>query len=503
MKQSFKIVLAVTTLLLFNSCIKKVNLYQGKDDEDTENGEGGSNEDTTPIYMYPFDKETTSDMTVEIMIHTDKELQAENLKVEIPCLKYNKSWLLMMTQDDCKHAAFCRTWAAINGKPISNSTPYPTPTVDNPNMKHELYYDVRQLNKGDLPPNIIPASQSLGCTDGTGKEVRFAITTTLAPEEKWMDAETNINLGFTGNYYRFYMKSGLVWDNVKEMLNYGTGIALHDVKAPNVNDPTQILEHFGIAQTIIKEKLSGRGCKFLAEPNGNKVYITAALQDQEIQTITAQNGTTVLYPFKVKSDDLYQTIIHRAFNDSPDYFKEQITTLLKLPKEERSAVHIGVHGTDNNWVGFLNWINNNYGKGGDDSVWFPSQEEYYEYNYRRINSHSHIEKINENTYKLTVIMPGGKSFYYPSTTVNIAGVNILDVVSVESNNVVTGLSYGEHENGIMLNIDCRKYLVEHAEHFVERYEVAPSNTSNKADALYFINMLKESDKKESLKKRIK
>ena len=49
-------------------------------------------------------------------------------------------------------------------------------------------------------------------------------------------------------------------------------------------------EHFDIAQNIIVEKLTGRGCKFLAEPNGTKTYVTAALQCPEIQTMTAQAG---------------------------------------------------------------------------------------------------------------------------------------------------------------------------------------------------------------------
>jgi hypothetical protein len=54
----------------------------------------------------------------------------------------------------------------------------------------------------------------------------------------------------------------------------------------------------------------------------------------------------------------------------------------------------------------------------------------------------------------------------------------------------------------MLNIDCRKYLAEHAENFVKRYEANPTDVSAKADANYFVNMLKDSDKKTELKKRI-
>ena len=94
------------------------------------------------------------------------------------------------------------------------------------------------------------------------------------------------------------MKSGLIWDNIREMLNYGTGIALHDVMTKDANDPIQILEHFDIAQNIIVET-HRKGCKFLAEPNGNKTYVTAALQCPEIQTMTAQAGAITLYPYQV------------------------------------------------------------------------------------------------------------------------------------------------------------------------------------------------------------
>ena len=77
-----------------------------------------------------------------------------------------------------------------------------------------------------------------------------------------------------------------------------------------------------------------------------------------------------------------------------------------------------------------------------------------------------------------------------------------NIASIETNNDVTGLSYADYKDGIMLNIDCRKYLFEHAENFVKRYEANPSDASNKAYALYFVQILKESAKKEALKKRL-
>ena len=129
--------------------------------------------------------------------------------------------------------------------------------------------------------------------------------------------------------------------------------------------------------------------------------------------------------------------------------------------------------------------------------------EYYEYNFYRTHGTAAVTKIDEHKLKLTVHLPSEEDFYYPSLTVNLSGIKKEDITSLEAGSSVTGLSYSNYENGIMLNIDCRKYLTEHAENFVKRYEANTADASVKADALYFVNMLKDSDKKEELKKRIK
>ena len=126
----------------------------------------------------------------------------------------------------------------------------------------------------------------------------------------------------------------------------------------------------------------------------------------------------------------------------------------------------------------------------------PSQEEYYEYNYYRM--HGKIEKSADgSTLKLIINLPSQEYFYYPSVTINLKGLKKEDIKSIESNSAVTGLSYGNYQDGVMLNIDCRRFLV------VEQYEKDKTNQSNKADALYFVNMLKESSKKAELLNRIK
>ena len=481
-----KTVLLLLILCLTNvSCIKQHNLYQGSKEEE-ENGNGNTQRQDIVAdtdFFYPFGDET-GEYRAEITLTTHTTLSEDKIKEPvIPPLKYNKSLLLMLTQDDCKQAAFSWTWAAIHGKPLSPS----------------YYYQLGHLSYDDLPPDVYYLGKTLGSTDGAGNEVRFSFTTTLSPEWDWMNAKTQIYKGNTKEFYRFFMKSGLVWGDVKEMLNYGVGIAMHDMDIDNeVLSVENLIKHYEIAQNIIKEKLSGRGCKMLTKPSGHNEYLTAAETYTPLQTMASDNGETI-YPAQLVND-LKKNVLDRGFY-SIQSLKEEIEKQQQRTPKERAAINVGVHGTDTSWADFLLWLNDKYGKEGRDDVWMPNQEEFYEYNFHRIHSKTRITKVDEHTLKLTVLLSSEENFYYPSITVNLPGISMNNIASISSNDEVTGLSYANYENGIMLNIDCRKYLAEHAENFVKRYEANPTDVSAKADANYFVNMLKDSDKKTELKKR--
>jgi hypothetical protein len=487
---------ALIVLILFvSSCVDK-DIYKGDDDleDQTDSSESTDTSDVSVYqpYLYPFGNEVQN-AEIELTVELDGTIDPDLVSVEIPPLKYNKSWLFLLTQDDCLQGAFSRTWAAINGKPVSGSTVIGE-------KEYELYYDIAQWYGADIPPGSYLVGKTLGSTDGAGNEVRFHFSTTLAPEWSWMHTQTSVAKGYTDNYYRFFMKSGLIWDNVKEMLNYGTGIAFHDVNTEAVNDPDSILVHYRMAQDSILKNLDGRGCKFLAEPNGNKTYVTAATNYEPIQTITLQSGGTILYPFQV-DDDLKGKLVERSFHEMNDNFKQTIEQLLDKPKAERRAVAIGVHGIGRDGVSFLAWLNDTYGKDGDDSVWFPNQEEYFEYNYYRMHGTINTS-VSGNTLKITLSLPSGLYFYYPSVTLNLRGLHLAQMLSLDTNDAVTGLSYADYDEGLMVNVDCRKYLEEQAEHYVEVYETQ-KNESTKHDAAYFVNQLKSSARKEALLERLK
>lgn len=468
----FKIIFLVVVLISMSYCVKFPKRVPVIKDE------------IEKAYIYPFNNEVKN-ATAEISITTDGSIDLNDLIVEIPYLKYNKSWLFLLTQDDCRQDAFSSTWAAINGKPLSP----------------KYFYDIDHLRGSDLPPDTFTLPKTLGSTDGAGNEVRFSFTTALWPELELMSAKTIVKTNYKGDYYRFFMKSGLIWKNVREMLNYGVGIAFHDVKIADetVNNTDSILKHYILSQKIIKDSLNGRGCKALAEPNGNKSYVEAAKRYNPIQTMTAQSGAEILYPYKV-NNDLNKILLNRGFY-SEIQIKDAINAQLLLNKEDREAIHLGVHGTGTLWAETLLWLNDTYGKDGNDSVWAPNLEEYYEYNYYRSNG-SISKQVSGNTLIITVNLPSGEYFYYPSVTVNVKGLNKSNITLLTTNSQVTGMSYGNYDKGVMVNLDCRKFLVERATFFVEKYEKNKTNT-NLADARYFVNPLKESTIKTGLLNRIK
>ena len=234
-----------------------------------------------------------------------------------------------------------------------------------------------------------------------------------------MDDKAVVRPGFTENYYRFFMRAGLMWDDVIEMLNYGVGIAFHDVNTLSVDVPDSIRAHIVSSQRIVLDRLWRRGCKMLIEPNGNKAYVAAAEGYDPIQTIFLQSGGEKLRPFAVNGD-LLRTRIERGLW-LPAAIPAVIEAQMARPVEEREAVNIGVHGTDRSWSEMLLWLNNTYGRDGEDCVdacsrgAFRIQLSATPCRRKRAGDGKHAT--------LTVEMPGGLYFYYPSLTINLLGVD--------------------------------------------------------------------------------
>ena len=469
-------------LLLYTSiisCIKIPDLYKGEEKPGTGSVDEGA---MIESYKYPFEYEVSSPK-VKITIKLKSGRNKTDLSAGLPFLKYNKSWLFLLTQDDCVQSAYSHTFAAINGGAISE----------------KYYYNMPHLRLDDLPPDVVYLNKTLGSLDTSGNEVRFGFTTTIAPEWSFMNHCTAVKKGYSKDWYRFYKQSGLNWKNITEMLNFGVGIAFHDINSKHINNADTIVKHLHIAQNITTEKLNGRKCKIMAEPNGNKTYISASLLYDDIRIMTAQAGEETLIPNA--GSNLFKKTLYRVFYNSIDDAKKAIKLNLTKSIYEREAIHYGIHNTSKQFAQFLLWLNDNYGKDGDNSVWATSLEEYYEYIYFRDNIN--IDLFHENDIRnVSFNLPTENHFYFPSLTINLDGINYDDILSIEANDEVNGLSYGRLDKNITsLEIDCRNSLYNQAEYFVLLYE-KQRNDRTRNDALYFVRRLKDSDKKDSLLKRI-
>ena len=115
-----KAILLALGCSLLSSCLKK-DLYQGSKREDGKEVSPPDNGENATRYVYPFAEEKTGSGADLIIEFQPGQEISQTPTISIPPLKYNKSLLFMLTQDDCKQSAFSMTWAAINGKPIDRS----------------------------------------------------------------------------------------------------------------------------------------------------------------------------------------------------------------------------------------------------------------------------------------------------------------------------------------------------------------------------------------------
>lgn len=151
--------------------------------------------------------------------------------MEFPALKYNKDTLVSFTTDDSNTSSFCRVWAGINGRPVSNK-----------------FYHANQLDAGDIPVSIVDTtlSKTLGYTDGCGNERRFTHGVAIWPHclgnagVTMMDTTSDVTPEAT-NTYRF-MNPYLQWPDLSVMLKYGCSMYYHNIGTEAFGDDKVLSE---------------------------------------------------------------------------------------------------------------------------------------------------------------------------------------------------------------------------------------------------------------------
>lgn len=454
------------------SCIKDV-YKEDKPDED-------------PIPSIPDEEEDEklADLSVSatfdwnevyISIPLPNGADMNNIQVLFPPLKYDKKFAYSYTFDDCTVMAYSRGFSTINKKWIDY---------------HRFFHVGQEKATGSYP------SKTLGYTDGCGNERRFSFGVAIWPDmsNSQIDNFMNPTTHRPDKYYPY-----LVWKDLVPLIDFGSDIYFHDVNTSKFgNDVNGILEGMKRVQQITKETL-GRKMKIMARPNGDNTYCTAAREYEDIVMMAVENNTDIGSPLNIRFNndiDLKNAAQYRRF-------VEASPTTEQLWPDINSAASAGtfawIHDFSHGPAEFqyvldlFHKINDEYGKDGNDCVWFATLDEIYEYNYLRKNCV--IEKnISNNILTLRFSCPSSdlpnELMFHRDFSILVKGITLSNV-DVSSGKNIYGISYSEqNDNSWLININCNKSLFDRAERYTSIYEKDRSSSA-KEDALYFVNQLKE------------
>jgi hypothetical protein len=144
----------------------------------------------------------------------------------------------------------------------------------------------------------------------------------------------------------------------------------------------------------------------------------------------------------------------------------------------------------NDAVGFLNYIHDHYGAGGDDSIWFAGMSEIYEYLFlRKLIKNNIVKTISGNTIMFEFEIPDPYNVSWKELSFLISGIaNMNDVITFSVDGPAYGVSKAINDSSLLVNIDYNKNSKALAEKYLA-LAIASPTSERVADAYYFINRL--------------
>lgn len=412
----------------------------------------------------------------KISLSIPEGLSTDDISVSFAPLKYNKKMAYSFVAADGNNKPYSKLFKYIQGKWVNNG-------------------DAWHPNMGKLEG--FQAPRVLTYTDGCGGIRRFTIGNSIIPIRDRQNAEypydtTNPTANFPY----------LVWDEIREMLDFEGSIQWHNVKetgnynptgdAYDKTDPEQVLQGLKDVQAYVCERI-GRGMSVLAIPDGNTAYGTAGLEYDEVLMMTGGKNNSV-QDVNLMTVPLYK--LWRGINISDDYevYKANFDKYYGLSNSEYAGWvldvthNVGVDTETDPRVKMQNYIYDNHGSAGLDDVWVATPDEIYMYKY--LCSKAMIsKKVNNGSLEIDVMYPLDLNIYWEEFTFLISGVNPQNIALSSVSDNVVGVSSGANGEKYMININMMNSLIERAERYTEKYE-ASLLSEDKDDALYFVNRLK-------------
>ena len=437
---------------------------------------------------------------LEFTVTVPSGVDASAVSLEFPKLKYNKSKAITLTVDD-SYSIWNNVFSVINKRwvdnekmsfwvPSDNRTfTYHKDFVFNYNginyTKSDGYYPNKVLEYSDgtgvkhrLNASIAAWSWKLGTRD---QIVGWSYPWVTADEARYM-----FDFGYTLNYH-----------DIQGIAEYGSQYGSTNCGQKLYNEFTKI-----DAETFFL--LTDRVPKVIGNPNGDPNYARMSWLCPLIQYQYAAGLTTDATgyvpnfkehkPFSSSAllDDkrIEKLIIRRRFlNELYQDFLDAISSNESLEKSNQIWNIFGCHRTGAHTSQFLKDLENSYGVSGDDSMWMPSTDEYYEYWFMTQYGKAY-KTIDGQNIKFKVYAPCGKNFWFRSISCLLSGISNVTDVSVVSSANCFGTSFAINDGKLLVNLDFNPELPQRAEKYVSILEADKTKEYAYDDAQYFVQMLK-------------
>lgn len=424
---------------------------------------------------------------VEFDITLPSSVNKEAISLEIPPLKYNKKMVFSYITDD-SYSIYQYIFSLINKRMVVKKfgtdagAVYAWHLGMQGNPKYDSY-----IKEPYYPEH--PAQ----CTDGAGVKHRYATTVSV-----WADKLKDQYIGQDVTMYWPWMSE----KEFKLFHDFGFMCAYHDLigyEKDKVNTQEEYDKCVEDSAALFKEYV-GIVPKLMVEPNGDHKYIDFSQKNDIIQVITAQTGDNriqLVYPFKNdfslgKSDVAIKRIFAYGTNDE---YKGDLLDILSTfnSTSDKSSIYwlIGSAHRSDYWESeLITKIHERYGDIGNDSLWFPTLDEFFEYWYMRVNTLS-VKTITDTGVHYKMYVPKGVNFFFRDLSVLVSGISSLEEgVSVISGDNVHGTSYAVNDGKLLINLDFNPLLMERVDKYVEAFEADYNKEYAYDDAYYFVQMLK-------------
>jgi len=428
---------------------------------------------------------------VEFNVAVPAGVDPATVALSFPKLKYNKKNVAAIAIDD-SYSIWNNLFNVINKKWVDDEKMSYWSAGDERAFFYHMdfsfeYYGVTYTKTtGHIP------AKALEYTTGGGVKKRFAASVATWPAQ----------LGTKDTVYGW----GAPWNSAKEtlyMFDFGNTVDYHDVDGEASGITQDAFNDAVKASANAFNSVLGLAPKVMQTPNGDVDYINYFWNCPYLQFImdnNARSGATgtfdYYYPFDASidiSNKSGQRIIRRDFMpgdyNSVAMWVDRILSDAALPEAQRRFLVIGCHRVATGlFEADLIRLDNALGASGNDTLWLPSINEFFEYQFM-INNTVAVKSVNGQTINYKLFVPTASNFWFRDLSVLLSGISSLTGLTVTSSDNCKGTSFGISDGKLLVNLDFNASLIEKAEKYVSKFETSLTDTDYD-DALYFVQQLK-------------